>query len=49
MYKTEQENFWASVFLDKYPDCRLLDYGFKWHRDSQFPQDDITWILVERV
>ena len=37
-------------FLDKYAgQTRLLDYGFAYHRDPSFPQDDITWFLVEKM
>jgi spore coat polysaccharide biosynthesis protein SpsF len=39
----------AGELLDKYPDLRLVDYGFSYHRDPQFPQDDITWFLMEKV
>jgi pseudaminic acid biosynthesis-associated methylase len=35
--------------LDRYPDLRLIDYGFAYHRDPDFPQDDITWFLVEKA
>lgn len=34
--------------MDKYKDVQLVDYGFSYHRDSNFPQDDITWFLMER-
>lgn len=34
--------------LDHYPDLKLIDYGFAYHRDPSFPQDDITWFLLER-
>lgn len=34
--------------LDKYKDLKLVDYGFCYHRDSSFPQDDITWFLLEK-
>lgn len=34
--------------LDLYSDLSLLDYGFAYHRDSSFPQDDITWFLMEK-
>jgi len=33
-------------FLDHYPDCHLVDYGFAYRRDPCFPQDDITWFLI---
>lgn len=34
--------------LDRYSDLRLIDYGFSYHRDPNFPQDDVTWFLLER-
>lgn len=37
----------AGEILDKFPDLKLLDYGFAYHR-SNFPQDDITWFLLEK-
>lgn len=39
----------AGEFLDKYKDCSLVDYGFKYHRDSNFPQDDTTWFLIKKA
>ena len=39
----------AGEFLDKYPDCRLMDYGFSYHRDPVFPRDDATWFLLEKT
>lgn len=38
----------AGEMLEKYPDLRLVEYGFAYHRDSAFPQDDITWFLLEK-
>ena len=38
----------AGEFLDAYPDVSLVDYGFSYHRDAAFPQDDITWFLLEK-
>lgn len=37
----------AGEILDRYPDLRLVDYGFVYHRGS-FPQDDVTWFLLEK-
>ncbi|CAN4272242.1 Pse_Me-ase, pseudaminic acid biosynthesis-associated methylase [Methylophilaceae bacterium] len=34
--------------LDKYTDLSLIDYGFSYRRDPAFPQDDITWFLMEK-
>ena len=38
----------AGEMLDRYPDLQLLDYGFVYHRDPQFPADDVTWFLLEK-
>lgn len=38
----------AGEFMDRYPDVSLVDYGFKWHRDNNFAQDDITWFLLRK-
>ena len=38
----------AGDFLDKYNDVSLVDYGFVYHRDLSFPQDDITWFLIKK-
>ncbi len=38
----------AGEFMDRHPRYRLLDYGFIYHRDSTFPQDDVTWFLMEK-
>jgi spore coat polysaccharide biosynthesis protein SpsF len=34
--------------LDRHSDFKLLDYGFAYHRDPDFPQDDINWFVVEK-
>jgi spore coat polysaccharide biosynthesis protein SpsF len=34
--------------LDRHPDLRLVDYGFAYRRDPDFPQDDLSWFLMER-
>lgn len=38
----------AGEMLDKYPGLTLVDYGFAYRRDPAFPQDDITWFLMEK-
>ena len=38
----------AGELMDKYKDLRLVDYGFIYHRDCNFPQDDMTWFLLEK-
>ena len=37
----------AGEILDKYPEMKLKSYGFRYHR-GVFPQDDITWFLLEK-
>jgi pseudaminic acid biosynthesis-associated methylase len=37
----------AGELMDKY-NLRLIDYGFTYHRDNYFPQDDMTWFLLEK-
>jgi spore coat polysaccharide biosynthesis protein SpsF len=39
----------AGEMLDRFKDLKLLDYGFVYHRDNNFPQDDINWFLLEKV
>lgn len=39
---------YAGEMMDKYPDLFLVDYGFAYRRDPAFPQDDITWFLMEK-
>ena len=38
----------AGEFLDKFKNTKLIDYGFSYHRDVKFPQDDITWFLISK-
>jgi pseudaminic acid biosynthesis-associated methylase len=38
----------AGEMLDRYYNLELLDYGFAYHRDPLFPQDDITWFMLEK-
>ena len=37
----------AGDLLGRYADLRLVDYGFVYRRDA-FPQDDISWFLLEK-
>lgn len=39
----------AGDMLDRFPDLALLDYGFVYHRDPSFPQDDLTWFLMQKT
>ena len=38
----------AGEMMDKYPDLKLVDYGFRYHRDNMFPMDDSTWFILEK-
>ncbi len=37
----------AGEILNLYPNLKLVDYGFVYRRDN-FPQDDLTWFLLEK-
>jgi len=39
----------AAEILDTCKELSLLDYGFVYHKDPVFPQDDITWFLLEKI
>jgi len=34
--------------LEVYPEIKLINYGFTYHKDP-FPQDDNTWFLFEKL
>ena len=38
----------AGEMLDRFPDLRLVDYGFVYHKDPIFPIGDVTWFLMEK-
>ena len=38
----------AGELMDRYSDLKLIDYGFCYHRDNVFPDDDITWFLLKK-
>jgi len=39
----------AGEIMDRHPQMELVDYGFAYRRDPNFPQDDITWFLMEKM
>ncbi len=39
----------AGELLEMFSELRLLDYGFVYHRDANFPLDDLTWFLLEKI
>jgi len=38
----------AGEMMEQFPELKLVDYGFVYRRDNNFPQDDITWFLLEK-
>lgn len=38
----------AGELMDRYPNVQLVDYGFFYHRDKFFPEDDSNWFLMEK-
>ena len=38
----------AGEIMDKYPDLKLVDYGFAYRRDPNYPMDDLNWFLMEK-
>lgn len=38
----------AGEFMDKFPDIRLIDYGFFYSRDPRHWQEDMNWFLMEK-
>lgn len=38
----------AGEMMDMFPDLKLVDYGFAYHRDPVFPMDDLNWFLLEK-
>ena len=38
----------AGELMNKYPSLQLVNYGFVYHRDNNFKQDDATWFLMSK-
>lgn len=38
----------AGEIMERHAHMELIDYGFAYRRDPNFPQDDITWFLMEK-
>ena len=38
----------AGEIMERHPSLKLVDYGFAYRNDPNFPQDDITWFLMEK-
>lgn len=39
----------AGEIMEKYPDLKLVDYGFFYHKDPRHFQEDMTWFLMEKT
>ena len=39
----------AGEMLDRHSDLSLVDYGFAYHRDNNYPQDDLNWFLLSKA
>jgi spore coat polysaccharide biosynthesis protein SpsF len=39
----------AGDLLNRFSDLKLIDYGFVYHGDTNFPQDDISWFLLAKT
>jgi len=37
----------AGEMLDRFPDLKLVDYGFKYHRENKY-FDDLNWFLLRK-
>ncbi|MBN2647029.1 MAG: pseudaminic acid biosynthesis-associated methylase [Thiotrichales bacterium] len=44
MYKRD----FAGEMLQQFPSLRLVDYGFCYRGDPNWPQDDVNWFLLEK-
>ena len=38
----------AGEIMERHRSLKLVDYGFAYRHDPDFPQDDITWFLMEK-
>ena len=43
------KNDYAGDMLDRFKDLKLHGYGFVYHRDNVFPQDDVSWFILEKI
>ena len=38
----------AGEIMNRHSQLHLIDYGFVYRRDPNFPQDDVSWFLMEK-
>ena len=39
----------AGEIMASYPQMKLINYGFMYKGDKNFPQDDLTYFLLEKT
>lgn len=53
LYRGHEEKLFkrdfAGEMMKKFKNLSLVDYGFTYRGDLNFPQDDITWFLMEKI
>lgn len=51
-YRNHQDRLFkrdfAGEMMDTYKDLELIDYGFAYRRDPNYPMDDLTWFLMKK-
>lgn len=51
-YRNHQDRLFkrdfAGEMMEMYKDLKLVDYGFCYRRDPNYPMDDLTWFLMEK-
>ncbi len=51
-YRNHQDRLFkrdfAGEMLETYKDLELIDYGFCYRRDPNYPMDDLTWFLMKK-
>ena len=38
----------AGELLEKYPNLKLIDYGFIYRKDNAYPLEDVNWFLLQK-
>lgn len=51
-YRGQNDLLWkadfAGAMMRQYHGLRLVDYGFIYHNDPEFPQDDVSFFIMEK-
>lgn len=52
-YRGKPDLLWTDDYVGKiikqHPSLRLIDYGFVSKYDDMYPQDDVTWFMMEKT